>query len=307
MLDYVRGRVVAAVPVLLGISLLAFLMLYLLPGDPVLVMLGEASLTPEQVETLRRQLGLDAPLPVQYVRYLGRMLVGDFGRSIRNQVPVIDQMAEQLPSTLELSVAGIVLATAGGVFLGLVAATHHNRWMDTVSMVLALVGVSTPSFAVGLLLIFAFALNLGWFPATGQGGLLRLVLPAVTLGAFGMGIIARLVRASMLEVLLADFVRTARAKGLPRSAVLVRHALKNALIPVVTIVGLQFGRLLSGTVVVETVFSRQGIGRLLVDSILGKDFPLVQGLVVLNAAIYVTVNLLVDISYALVDPRIRYG
>lgn len=306
MLRYVRTRLLAAVPVLLGVSILVFSMLHLLPGDPAQIILGEAVTSAQDLARLRRELGFDAPLHVQYARFLGRALSGDLGRSLQSRRPVLDEILAQLPSTVQLTLAGLALAVVIGLVLGVAAATHRGSWADTLCMVLALGGVSMPGFWLGLMLIFFFALQLGWLPATGQGGLARLVLPALTLGYGAAGVIARLVRSSMLEVLRIEYVTTARSKGLAERRVVYRHALRNALIPVITIVGLQFGALLGGTVVIETVFARQGIGRLLVGAILYKDFPLVQGIVLFTASAYVLVNLLVDLGYALTDPRIRY-
>ena len=281
-------------------------MLHLLPGDPAQIILGEAVTSAQDLARLRRELGFDAPLHVQYARFLGRALSGDLGRSLQSRRPVLDEILAQLPSTVQLTLAGLALAVVVGVVLGVAAATHRGSWADTLCMLLALGGLALPAFWLGLMLIFFFALQLGWLPATGQGGLARLVLPALTLGYGAAGVIARLVRSSMLEVLRIEYVTTARSKGLAERRVVYRHALRNALIPVITIVGLQFGALLGGTVVIETVFARQGIGRLLVGAILYKDFPLVQGIVLFTASAYVLVNLLVDLGYALTDPRIRY-
>jgi peptide/nickel transport system permease protein len=244
---------------------------------------------------------------VQYGRFVGHALQGDLGTSIRTRRPVTTEIGENLASTAQLALCSMAVAVALGIPLGLLAALLRNSWLDVSSMVVALLGVSMPSFWLGLLLIFVFSLHLGWFPATGGGDLAHLVLPAVTLGAIASAIIARLTRSSMLEVLGQDYVRTARAKGLGRWAVVVRHALKNALIPVITIFGLQFGNLLAGAVIVETVFSRPGLGRLIVGGILAKDFPLVQGSVLFVATAYVLINVLVDIAYAFADPRIRFG
>jgi ABC-type dipeptide/oligopeptide/nickel transport system permease component len=216
-------------------------------------------------------------------------------------------VAAQAPSTIELALAAIVLAVTLGIVLGVVSALHQNSWIDTAAMVTALFGVSMPSFWFGLILIFVFSLKLGWLPATGQGGLQRLILPALALGLDFSAVTARLVRANLLEVLVADYVRTARAKGAPPRIVLIRHALRNAMVPAITIIGLQVGTLLGGAVVVETVFARQGIGRLLVGAILAQDFPVVQAIVLLAATVYVVLNLMVDLTYAVFDPRIRYS
>ena len=305
MIGYVRDRLLTSIPVILGVSVLVFSMLHVLPGDPVLIMLGEAAGSPERIAELRAQLGLNDPLPVQYARFLGNAVRGDFGRSIRTNRPVFDEIREQAPNTIQLTVAGLGLAIVLGVTLGVLAGRFQNSWIDNFSMLLALIGVSMPSFWMGLLLIFFFALRLGWLPATGQGGLERLILPAFTLGVHAMAIIARLTRSNMIEVLNQEYIITARAKGLAERAMVMRHALRNALIPVLTIVGLQFGALLGGAVIIETVFARQGMGRLAVEAILAKDFPVVQGVVLVAAVIYVLINLLVDVSYTVLDPRIR--
>ena len=303
---YVRTRLTLAIPVLLGVSIAVFAMLRLLPGDPAQIMLSESGASAERVAALRRELGLDDPLPVQYWRFLSGALRGDLGRSIQSNRLVTDEIWAQLPSTIELTLAAMVVAVGVGIPLGLLAATHHNGPLDYGAMALALGGVSMPSFWLGIILILFFSLRLGWLPATGQGGLERLVLPAFTLGFGAAAIIARLVRSSVLEVLRHEYMITARAKGLGSRVVLLRHALKNALIPVVTIIGLQFGALLAGTVVIETVFSRPGIGRMLVNAILIKDFPVVQGGILIIATTYVLANLLVDLLYAWLDPRVHY-
>ena len=294
-------------PVLFGVTLAVFSMLFLVPGDPVKMMLAEFVTSPDQIAEMRAQLHLDEPLPRQYGRFVVNALRGDLGTSIRSRRPVATEIAENVASTAQLALASMAVAVAIGVPLGLLAALFRNTWLDVGSMVVALLGVSMPSFWLGLLLIFVFSLHLAWFPATGGGDLLHLVLPSLTLGTIASAIIARLTRSSMLEVLGQDYVRTARAKGLAWWGVVVRHALKNALIPIITIFGLQFGNLLAGAVIVETVFSRPGLGRLIVGGILAKDFPLVQGTVLFVAASYVMINVLVDFAYAFVDPRIRVG
>ena len=307
MLIYLARRVLAVVPVLFGVTLAVFSMLFLVPGDPVKMMLAEFVTSPDQIAQMRAQLHLDEPLPQQYGRFVANALRGDLGTSIRSRRPVATEIAENVASTAQLALASMAVAIAIGVPLGLVAAIFRNTWLDVGSMVVALLGVSMPSFWLGLLMIFVFSLHLAWFPATGGGDLLHLVLPSLTLGTIASAIIARLTRSSMLEVLGQDYVRTARAKGLAWWGVVVRHALKNALIPIITIFGLQFGNLLAGAVIVETVFSRPGLGRLIVGGILAKDFPLVQGTVLFVAASYVMINVLVDVAYAFVDPRIRVG
>ncbi len=305
MLPFVAGRALTAVPVLFGVTLAVFGMLFLVPGDPVKMMLAEFGTTPDQIAQMRAQLHLDEPLLQQYGRFVWNALHGDLGLSIRSRRPVTREILENLPSTAQLAAASIVVAVGLGVALGLLAALFRNSWLDVGSMLVGLLGVSMPSFWLGLLLIFVFSLHLGWFPATGGGTLRHLVLPMLTLGMIASAIVARLTRSSMLEVLGQDYIRTARVKGLAGWGVVVRHGLRNALIPVVTIFGLQFGNLLAGAVIVETVFSRPGLGRLIVGGILNKDFPLVQGTILFIAAGYVIVNLLVDVAYALCDPRIR--
>jgi peptide/nickel transport system permease protein len=307
VLTYVGRRILAVVPVLFGVTLAVFSMLFLVPGDPVKIMLAEFVTTPDQIAQMRAQLHLDEPVLKQYGRFVTNALRGDLGVSIRSRRPVAAEITENIGSTGQLALASMLVAIGLGVPLGLLAALGRNSWLDVVAMVVALLGVAMPSFWLGFLLIFVFSLHLGWLPATGGGDLPHLVMPAVALGMIAAAIIARLTRSSMLEVLGQDYVRTARAKGLGRASVIVRHALRNALIPVVTVFGLQFGNLLAGAVIVETVFSRPGLGRLIVGGILAKDFPLVQGTVLFVAAAYVLINVVVDVAYAYVDPRIRIG
>jgi peptide/nickel transport system permease protein len=307
MLTWILRRILAVVPVLFGVTLAVFSMLFLVPGDPVKMMLAEFVTNPDQVAQMRAQLHLDEPILKQYGRFVTSAVRGDLGTSIRSRRPVTTEIGENLASTAQLALAAMLVAIGIGIPLGLLAALSRNSWLDVASMGTALLGVSMPSFWLGLLLIFVFSLHLAWFPATGGGDLHHLVLPAVTLGMIAAAIIARLTRSSMLEVLGQDYVRTARAKGLGGFSVVVRHGLKNALIPIITIFGLQFGNLLAGAVIVETVFSRPGLGRLIVGGILNKDFPLVQGVVLFVATIYVLINLLVDVAYAYADPRIRFG
>jgi len=305
MVNYLIKRFLASLPVLWGITTLIFLMVHVLPGDPAVIMLGFAY-TEERAEVLRTELGLDEPLHVQYIRYISNLSHGDMGRSMSKSVPVATLVRQLMPATVQLAVAGLGCALLMGVVLGVLSAKYHRTWIDTGGMFVALAGVSMPDFWLGLLLIIAFAVNLKLVPIVGTGGIRRLVLPAAALGFRSAGMIARLVRSSMLDVLKQDYVCAARAKGLRESVVLYRHALKNALIPVVTMVGLQFGRLLAGAVVIETVFGREGIGRMLVDAIKLHDIPLVQGIVLITSISYVIVNLLVDLSYSLLDPRISY-
>jgi len=305
---YIVRRLVATVPILLGVSVLVFGILHAVPGDLVrLIAVREsAAITPAQEARIRHQLGLDRPLAVQYAGFLGRAAVGDLGRSFYTNRPVAKSVLEQYPATLELAGAALVFAVVVGGGLGLAAAVRHNTWIDNAAMVFSLGGLSIPIFWSGLLLIYLFAVQLRWVPIVGGLGWKALVLPAVTLGYDAAAFIARMVRSSVLEVLRREYVLIAHAKGLSERTVIFRHVLKAAMIPIVTLIGLHAGRLLGGTVVVETVFARQGIGRLAVDAVLYKDYFLVQGIVLLAALTYVLLNLAIDISYAWFDPRIHY-
>ncbi len=310
MLRFVARRLVQTLPVLLLASVVVFSMLYLVPGDPVDTMLGSAdqelgSGRQELVDRVRQELGLNDPLPVQYARWLGNAIRGDLGRSYVRGQPVAELILERFPSTLELAAAGMVVSAALGLTLGSLAALKRNSSLDGVVMLVSLGGVSMPSFWFAILLILVFSVFLGWLPATGSGGLDRLLLPALALGYEGAALIARLTRSSLLEVLSRQYITTAAAKGLPQRTIVLRHALRNALIPIVTILGLQVGRLVAGSVIVETVFARQGIGQLAIQAILTKDFPLVQGTILFAASIYVVTNLLVDLSYGYLDPQLR--
>ncbi len=307
MTRYISARLLVTVPVIFGVTLAVFSMLFLIPGDPVKMMLSEFVTNPEQIARMRAQLHLSEPFPQQYGRFVWNAVHGNLGQSIRDRRPVTEEIVEVMPSTVQLALAALVLSALLGITLGIVAAVRQNSWADLGSMMLALVGVSMPSFWLGLMLIFVFSLRLGWLPATGGGGIDHLPLPALALGLGAAAITARLTRSSMLEVLRMEYMTTARAKGLAGPGVVLRHGLKNALIPIITIFGLQFGALLANTVIIETVFGRPGIGRLLVQAILNKDFPLVQGVVLFVAVGYVLINLTVDVIYAAVDPRIRYG
>jgi ABC-type dipeptide/oligopeptide/nickel transport system permease component len=308
MIEYVGRRIAQLGVVLLLVSGIIFSIMHALPGDPVQLMLAgseSGSVTPERQAELREQLGLDDPLPVQYARFLRGAVTGDLGTSVRLRAPVVDVILERLGSTLALSLGGILFAVLIGVSTGIFAALKQGSWIDNLTMMMAYVGVSMPLFWLGLLLILVFAFQMGWFPPAGQEGVRALVLPSLSLGLISAGVIARLTRASMLEVLIQDYIRTARSKGLPEYVVILRHALRNAVGPVVTMLGLQFGSMLSGAVVTETVFSRPGLGRLVVSAILWKDYPLVQGIVLFMATTYVVVNLLVDVFTAGLDPRTR--
>ncbi len=307
MLKYLGKRLVQLVPVLLIMSVMVFLIMYLLPGDPAsLALLGQSATSLEHMERLREQMGLNDPVYIQYGRYLAGAIRGNLGTSARFRRPVTEVVLEQFPATLQLSVIGMSIALMLGLTIGVAAAIWRYSWVDTLGMFLALLGVSTPIFWSGLMAIFLFSFRLGWLPSTGTGGWKGMVLPAFTLGFVATGTIARLTRSGLIEVMSQDYVRTARAKGLGEWWVIYRHALKNAMIPIVTVLGLQFGGMLSGAVITETVFSRPGIGRLVVSAILWEDYALAQGAILLIALCFVLVNLLVDASYAWLDPRIRY-
>ena len=305
MARYTLRRLLYAIPVMFAVSLIVFGILHIAPGDPA-TMLGGEDARPEDVAAIRANYGLDKPLYVQYAVWMGNVLRGNLGRSIVTRRPVIDEITSRLPSTVQLAVASLALAVVVGMAAGVISATRQYSALDHGVMVLALLGVSMPVFWLGLMLIMVFAVELRWLPTGGTGTIQQLVLPSITLGAASAAIIARMTRSSMLEVIRQDYIRTARAKGLIERVVLVRHALMNALIPVTTVVGIEFGYLLGGAVITETVFSRPGLGRLLVTSINSRDFPVVQGTLMLLAGSFVLVNLLVDILYAFLDPRIRY-
>lgn len=333
MLRYISKRLLDLVPVILGITLLVFLFLQLIPGDPAVVLLGQRA-TPTQIENLREQLGLNQPLPLQYLAFLGKLLRFDLGRSIISGIPITQEIAVRWPATFELSVAAMLVAMLFGIPAGIIAAVRKNGWIDNIAMSTSLLGVSLPVYWLGLLLIYLFAVNLRWLPPSGRLSvgidfrpftgfylldtllqfnfaafgdvLVHLILPALTLGTIPLAIIARITRSAMLEVLSQDYIRTARAKGLMERWVIMKHALKNALLPVVTIVGLQFGTLLSGAILTETIFSWPGIGSWIYQGILNRDYPVVQGGVVFVAIVFVLINLLVDLSYAFLDPRIQF-
>ena len=315
MRRYLARRLLLLVPVLAGVSVVIFMVLHLSPGDPVEIMLGSQA-TQEDRARLRAELGLDQPLHVQYGRWLGHVARGDLGRSLWMKRPVLDEVLGRFKATLVLTGTALLLSSLAGVALGVASATRPNSVLDRLSAVASLFGASMPTFWLGIVLMVVFALWLGWLPASGMyaaygGGDLRdllahLVLPTVTLAAASVTIIARLTRATMLETLGQDYIRTARAKGVVERAVVLRHGLKNALIPIVTVVGVQAGYLLGGAVLTETVFAWPGVGTLMVQGILARDFPLVQGCVLVVALSFVLVNLAVDLLYAWLDPRIRY-
>jgi ABC-type dipeptide/oligopeptide/nickel transport system permease component len=307
MITFITKRGLEAIPVLIVATTLAFLILHLIPGDPVNQMLRGRPASDEVRRNLRSKLGLDRPLGHQYVHFLTHAMRGDFGESFRTGQPVLRTVWEQLPATLELAAGGMLIGIGLGMSLGLAAGLRPNTAVDGAAMVIALLGVSLPGYWTAMVLIYVFGLRLGWAPIVSSGGLNALVLPSIVVGSFAVGDIARLVRSSILEVRGEDYLRTARAKGIAERRVILRHALRNAIIPVVTIVGLQMGLFVGGGVITETVFARQGVGSLLVGAILEKDYPVVQAVILLTTGGYVVANLLVDITYGLLDPRIRYG
>ena len=312
MTRYIFRRLLQTVPVLLGVSLLAFAIMHVVPGDPVRLIAGPDA--PESVVArMRVELGLERPLHVQYLSFLGRALRGDLGRSLRSRAPVIDEIFSRFPATLELTTVSMLLAVVVGIPLGLVAAVRRASWLDYLAMSASLSTLSMPIFWVAIVAIWLFSLQLGWLPVSGRAGpvwewegLRHMVLPAATLATTSLAIISRLTRSGMLDVLGREYVTTARAKGVPPWSVVGKHALKNALIPVVTVVGLQYGFLLGGAVVTETIFAWPGVGRLAITAILQRDYPVVQGCVLLVAVVFVLINLLVDVLYGWLDPRIRY-
>ena len=299
-------RLAGIVPVVFGVLLLTFLLVHLVPGDPVEVMLGESATSADR-GALRAQLGLDQPLPLQFATYLGKLAKGDFGHSIHSHAAIADLLAERIPATAQLALLSLAVAVAIGLPLGIVAALRYRGWPDRVATVSALALSAMPHFWLGPLLMLVFALWLGWLPVSGMESSGSIVLPALTLASGLAAILTRMTRASLLEVLNEDFVRTARAKGLPERTVILRHALKAALLPVVTVVGLQLGSLLAGAVITETVFGWDGVGRLLVESIEKRDYPVTQACVLVIALTYVLVNLLTDLAYARLDPRVRFS
>ncbi len=305
MTGYILRRLLLTIPVVVGVSILIFLIIRLIPGDPAVAIAGPHA-SNDYIEQVRKDLHLDRSLPVQYVIFVGRLFKGDLGQSTMSRRPVITELRERVPRTVELTLAAMLIATVVGIGAGIISATRRYSIFDNISMLVALFGVAAPVFWMALMLQLLFSVHLGWLPATGRGTWMHLVLPSITLGMASAGLIARITRSSMLEVLRQDFIVTARAKGLMEKVIIYKHALKNALIPVVTIMGLQFGILLGGAVLTETVFAWPGVGRLLVDSILARDYPVVQGAVMMLAVSFVLINLLVDLVYAFLDPRISY-
>ncbi len=291
--------------VMFGVSVLVFFTLNFLPGDTATILMAGTPTSAQAMERIREYMALDEPLPTQFLNYIGRLLHGDLGWSLRHNRPVLDLILESLNSTVVLALSGLGVAVVLGLIAGILAGIRPNTWLDNLSLSLALVGISVPEFWLGLVLMTIFAIHLNWLPITGQGGIRHLILPAVSLGLPASAIIARLMRSRMMEVMTQDYILVAHGKGLSERAVVLRHALKNALIPVVTVIGLQFGRLMGGAVVVETVFARHGLGRLTINAILVKDIPLVQGIVLFAAFTYVLANATVDIIYRILDPRIK--
>jgi peptide/nickel transport system permease protein len=306
LLHYILRRLLAAVPTLLGVSLVVFMMVRLLPGDPARIVAGLLA-SEQDVELIRHQLGLDQPGLVQYAIFLARLTHFDLGTSVRTGQPVLSEVASRLPWTAELATTSIAIAALLGISGGILAAVHHNDKLDAVISALMLFGISMPVYWFGLMLIVVFVIKLQWLPAAGSQDPGAWVLPTLTLAAFSVALIARMTRSTMLEVLNADYVRTAQAKGLVDRAVVYGHALRNALLPVVTVVGHQFGTLLGGAVLTETVFGWPGMGQLLVDALFARDYPVVQGIVLTFSTLFILVNLLVDVLYGYIDPRIHYA
>jgi ABC-type dipeptide/oligopeptide/nickel transport system permease component len=313
MTTYVAKRLLGAVPTFLGVITVVFIVMRLVPGDPAMLILGEDA-TVEALQAVRADLGLDRPLVVQYGTYLADVIRGDFGRSLRTNRPVVAEVIRVLPYTATLAIAGTLIGCLIGITAGVISAVRRNTVADYVASAMATVGLALPVFTIGILLLVVFSYNLRWFPVLGAGDtssltsvLHHLALPSVAIGMSAAATIARMTRSSVLEVLSLDFVRTARAKGLPSRIVTRRHVLKNAMIPVVTLIGLNFGRLMSGTVITETLFVRPGLGRLLIDSIYSRDYPQVEVTVAVFALIFIVINLVVDLTYAYLDPRIHYA
>ena len=305
MVSYILRRIVMLLPVLFGVTLVSFSLLHLVPGDPAEVLGGQEA-SKADIDRIRKEYGLDQPLVVQYARFVGNAMRGDLGISIQSRHPVRELLLQRLAFTLQLALASVLVAAALGLLAGIISSTRQYSFFDTASMLGALFGISMPIFWLGLLLILVFAANLQWLPSGGTGSIRHLILPAIALGSASAAVIARMTRASMLEVTRQDYIRTARATGYRERVIIFRHALKNAMIPVLTVFGLEFGSMLGGAVLTETVFSLPGIGRLLVEGIFARDYPVVQGAMILVASTFVLVNLLTDVAYAFFDPRIRY-
>ncbi|MCV2348830.1 glutathione ABC transporter permease GsiC [Paucibacter sp. Y2R2-4] len=305
MFQYLLKRLAGLLPTLLIVAVFVFFFVHLLPGDPARLAAG-AEADPETVELVRRDLGLDKPMLEQFTRFVGGALRGDFGHSIRTKRPVIDEIADRFPFTLKLTLAAMGWSVLFGLVIGVVAAVKRNRWQDRLGMTLAVSGISFPSFALGLLLMMVFAVGLGWLPTVGADSWRHYVLPSLTLGAGVAAVMARFTRSSFVDILHEDYIRTARAKGVSETGVVLKHGLRNALIPVVTMMGLQFGFLLGGSIVVEKVFNWPGMGRLLVDAVEMRDYPVIQAEVLLFSLQFILINLIVDLLYGLINPTIRY-
>jgi len=306
MARFLFQRILAAILTIFVTTIAVSMLIHLVPGDPVQIMYAQSQgTTPEQLEEVRARLGLDRPLVEQYFNYLGRVLRGDLGYTIRGEQPVLELLLLRLPNTLLLATAALVIASAIGLTFGFIAAYKRGTWLDTTLMTTAILGVSMPHFWLGLILLFYFAVQLQWFPVAGSG-FQNLVLPAMTLGLTNAAIIARLTRSSMIDIFDQDFIRTAHAKGLPKAVVLSRHALRAGLVPIVTMIGLQFTYMMGGAIVVENVFGWNGVGRMAIQAIFQRDYPLIQGFILMFAVVVVTVSLLMDLIYAWLDPRIRH-
>jgi glutathione transport system permease protein len=305
MLNYFLKRLLGLIPTLLIVAVLVFLFVHMLPGDPARLAAGQDA-DEQTIELVRKELGLDKPLPQQFVSYFGHLVQGDFGTSMRTRRPVATEIGERFMPTLLLTVASMSWAVVFGMAIGITSAVYRNRWPDRLGMTIAVSGISFPAFALGMLLMQVFSVQLGWLPTVGADSWKHYILPSLTLGAAVAAVMARFTRASFVEVIQEDFVRTARAKGLNERTVIAKHALRNALIPVVTMMGLQFGFLLGGSIVVEAVFNWPGLGRLLVDAVTQRDYPVIQTLVLLFSLEFILINLVVDLLYGFINPTIRY-
>nr|WP_256262720.1 ABC transporter permease [Pseudomonas gingeri] len=305
-MNYTLRRLLLLLPMLLGVSIVIFLVMHFIPGDPAQLAAGPDA-TEADIAQIRKNYGLDQPLAVQYIIYVKKIASGDFGESFQTFTPVLESIARTLPATIELTAAGMLLAVLIGIPLGIVAALKPRSFLDSSLTTVAVLGISIPGFFLGLILMLIFSANLGWLPPTGRGGLQHLILPAFTLGLPYVATFSRLARSTMMDVLKEDYIRTAYAKGVPGYKVILKHALSNAAIPLVTVFGMDFGRLLGGAVIVETVFAWPGMGRLLIDAIMARDIYVVQGTVIVFAAAVVIINLIVDLVYGILDPRITYN
>ncbi len=303
MIIYIIKRIMASIGVILGMAFLVMLIMDIIPGDPAAMMLGENA-TPEMIQELRHQMGLDQPLLLRYVSYIGNVIQGDLGRSAREMAPVAKLIGDTLPNTLILTASGMFLTLIVGIPLGLISGARSGSWIDHLSRLVSLLGLCMPVFWIGLILIYLFSFRLAWFPVGGSGSFAHLVLPAVTLAAYTIASIARMTRSNIMEVLSEDYIRTARAKGLAYWMVVWRHGFRNALIPIVTVFGMQMGNLMGGAILTETVFSWPGLGRLMIGAIMDRDYLLLQGTILVFSAAYIFINLLVDLSYGIIDPRI---